>query len=73
MKVITTLILFTSMSLAYAGDMIANRSIINIAQVSVNSEQEIIRLHELGFQIPDVKIRERIGPDGTKQYSQTKN
>lgn len=73
MKYIILFTLVVIMSLAYAGDMIDNSNAISVAQISVNSEQEIIQLHKLGFQIPDAKIRQRIGPDGKKHYQVTYN
>ncbi len=38
------------------------------ARIAVSSEQDIIKLHELGLQIYDVKIRQRIDPTGDKRY-----
>jgi hypothetical protein len=39
-----------------------------VARVEVRSYQDVIWLHEQGIRLEDVKVRERIGWDGTRQY-----
>ncbi|MDL1891274.1 T9SS type A sorting domain-containing protein [Sphingobacteriales bacterium CHB3] len=38
------------------------------ARISVQDEEDVITLHQLGFRIDDAKIRERVAFDGSRRY-----